>query len=77
MRKIKSLATQIVVDNMERNELPLIKRCIERAEEFEKAGDHLNAEKWLGLAEKAEIYYSKQDWKTAEEYYKLFEFAEK
>ena len=61
---------------MERNELPLIKRCIERAEEFEKAGDTPNAEKWLGLAEKAEIYYSKQNWQTAQEYYKIAEFSE-
>ena len=55
---------------MERNELPLIKRCMERAEEFEKAGDNTNVEKWLGLAEKAEKYYEKQDWKTANELYK-------
>lgn len=61
---------------MERSELPLIKRCMERAEEFEKAGDSINAEKWLGLAEKAEIYYSKQEWKTAEEYYHIFGFEE-
>jgi len=55
---------------MERNELPLIKRCFERAEEFEKVGDPTNAEKWLGLAEKAEKYYEKQGWKTADELFK-------
>ena len=55
---------------MERSELPLIKRCFERAEEFEKAGDNVNAEKWLGLAEEAEKYYEKQCWKTADELYK-------
>jgi hypothetical protein len=63
---------------MERNELPLIKRCMERAEEFEKDGDTANAEKWLGLAEKAEQYYEKQGWKTADELYHIYdEFQEK
>ena len=63
---------------MDRNELPLIKRCIERAEEFEKAGDLVNAEKWLGLAEQAEKYYEKRNWQTSEEYYHLNdEFREK
>ena len=58
---------------MERNELPLIKRCMERAEEFEKAGDSANAEKWLGLAEKAEKYYEKQNWQTTEEFYHIYD----
>lgn len=63
---------------MERNELPLIKRCIERAEEFEKAGDSANAEKWLLLGEKAEKYYEKQNWQTAEELYHIYdEFKDK
>jgi hypothetical protein len=55
---------------MERNELPLIKKCFDNAEAYEKAGDMANAEKWLGLAEKAEKYYEKQNWKTADELYK-------
>ena len=43
---------------MENNsEFPLIQRCMTLAEEFEKAGDTINAEKWLRLAEKAEEYY--------------------
>ena len=63
---------------MERNELPLIKQCIERAEEFEKSGDNVNAEKWLNLAERAEKYYEKQNWQTAEEFYHVYdEFQEK
>ena len=55
---------------MERSELPLIKKCFENAEAYEKAGDMVNAEKWLNLSEKAEKYYEKQDWKTADELYK-------
>jgi len=55
---------------MDTSELPLVKKAMLRAEEFEKAGDTVNAEKWLLLGEKAEIYYSKQDYKLAEEYYK-------
>jgi hypothetical protein len=63
---------------MEKNELPLIKGCIERAEEFERAGDTANAEKWLLLGERAEKYYEKQGWKMAEEIYHIYdEFVEK
>ena len=58
---------------MERNELPLIKKCFENAEAYEKAGDTANAEKWLLLSEKAEIYYSKQNWQTAEEFYHIYD----
>jgi len=63
---------------MERNELPLIVRCMENAQAFETNGDPTNAEKWLGLAEKAEKYYEKQNWQMAEEFYHIFdEFQEK
>lgn len=55
---------------MDTSELPLVKKTMLRAEEFEKAGDNPNAEKWLLLGEKAEKYYSKQDYKLAEEWYK-------
>ena len=43
---------------------------MENAEAFEKVGDTTNAEKWLLLGEKAEKYYEKQGWKTADELYK-------
>ena len=63
---------------MERNELLLIKRCMENAETFEKNGDNPNAEKWLLLGEKAEKYYEKQGWKIAEDYHHIYdEFQEK
>lgn len=55
---------------MDTSNLPLVKRCTEKAEEFEILGDSANADKWLELAMKAEIYYSKQNYQTAEEYYK-------
>jgi hypothetical protein len=55
---------------MDTSHLPLIQRCMEKAEEYEKAGDSENALKFLELAEKAEIYYSKQNYKTADVYYK-------
>ena len=51
-------------------ELPLIKNCIVKAEEFEKAGDTVNANIWLEWATKCEKYYAKQDYKTAWNYYK-------
>jgi len=63
---------------MERSELPLIRRCMENAQAFETNGDNVNADKWLVLAEKAEKYYEKQGWKTAEELYHIYdEFQEK
>jgi len=43
---------------------------MEKAEEYEKIGDTTNANKFLELAEKAEIYYSKQNYKTADVYYR-------
>jgi hypothetical protein len=55
---------------MDTSHLPLIQRCMEKAEEYEKIGDTINANKFLELAEKAEIYYSKQNYKIASEYYK-------
>lgn len=55
---------------MDTSHLPMIQRCMEKAEEYEKAGDADNALKFLALAEKAEIYYSKQNYKTADEYYR-------
>ena len=62
---------------MDRNELPLIKHSMENAEAFEKAGDTVNAEKWLLLGEKAEKYYEKQGWKMAEDFYHIYdEFRE-
>ena len=63
---------------MDTSHLPLIKRCMENAHEFEKVGDTVNAEKWLILAMKAESYYSKQDNKIADDYYHIYdEFREK
>jgi hypothetical protein len=50
--------------------LPLIKKCVDRSTEYEKAGDTINAEKWFNLAIKAEKYYAKQNYKIAEDYYK-------
>jgi hypothetical protein len=55
---------------MDTSHLPMIKRCMELAEEAEKAGNTSKAEEWLLLAEKAEAYYAKQDYKTVREYYK-------
>jgi len=55
---------------MDTSHLPLIQRCMEKAEEYEKAGDSDNAIKYLALAEKAEQLYAKHDYKTAEEYYR-------
>lgn len=63
---------------MERSELPLLIRCMENAQAFETNGDPINAEKWLLLGEKAEIYYSKQNWMLAEDYYHIYDdFKEK
>lgn len=55
---------------MSHDELPLIKKALLRAEEYEKAGDTANAEKWYDLAMKADAYYAKQNYMIAEEYYK-------
>ena len=55
---------------MDTSELPLVKRCMDKADEFEKAGDMVKAEEWLNFATKAEAYYSKQGYKTADELYK-------
>lgn len=69
---------QTTEDELEKNELPLIKKCMENAEVYEKSGDSINAEKWLNLSMKAELYYEKQNWLMAEEYYHIFdEFKEK
>jgi hypothetical protein len=40
---------------------------MDKAAEYEAAGDIINVEKWLDFATKAEAYYAKQDYKTAEE----------
>ena len=55
---------------MDISELPLVKNCMNKAEEYEAVGDMINAEKWLEWATKAEAYYAKQDYKTADELYK-------
>ena len=55
---------------MTHDELPLIKKALLRAEEYEKAGDTLNAEKWYNLAMKADAYYAKQNYMTHEDYLK-------
>jgi hypothetical protein len=55
---------------MSHDELPLIKRALLRAEEYETAGDTANAEKWYNLAMKADAYYAKQNYMTYEDYLK-------
>jgi hypothetical protein len=55
---------------MDISELPLMKKCLNKSEECEKVGDTVGANYWLEMAVKVEIYYSKQDYKTASEYYK-------
>lgn len=52
---------------MDTSELPLVKRCMERSEEYSKTGDTINSEKWFNLALLAEEYYKKQDYKTIDE----------
>jgi hypothetical protein len=55
---------------MDTSHLPLVKKCMDKATMYEDQGDKVNAEKWFNLAIKAEAYYAKQDYKTADEYYK-------
>jgi len=59
-----------IIINMDISELPLVKKCMDKAAEYEAAGDIINAEKWLDFATKEEAYYAKQNYKTADELYK-------
>jgi hypothetical protein len=54
---------------MEPSELPLIKKAMTKASEYEATGDQINADIWFDLALKADAYYAKQGYKTAWELY--------
>jgi hypothetical protein len=43
---------------------------MEKAAEFEKAGDTIQSAYWFDLAMKAEEKYAKHDYLTADEYYR-------
>ncbi len=50
--------------------LPLVKRCVDKAAEFDMAGDKEKAAYWFDLAMKAEAKYAKHDYLTADDYYR-------
>jgi hypothetical protein len=50
--------------------LPLIRRCMEKAAEFDMTGDKEKASYWFDLAMKAEAKYAKHDYLTTDEYYR-------
>jgi hypothetical protein len=55
---------------MDTSELPLVKKCVEKSSEAEAKGDKIGSEEWFRLAMLAEAKYAKQDYKTADQYYK-------